>query len=463
VPRSYRLLLVGLLAWSVLAFGGVYPWAYWPVIVISAGLGAWAIPITAAWRDARVRTLGLALCAVAAAIAVQLVPLPPDMVLALSPDTARWLREARFGLTADGGWRPLSLAPRDTAIVLTEFVAFALLLIGLVRAIRHVGIPWLLTQLAGLGMGLAVLGVVQRLLTDADQPLVYGFWRPVQGGNPFGPFVNRNHFAGWMVMALPLLVAFSMGLALDRDGSRRDGWANWLRWSSTVEAHRVLVVVASALGMGLALVVTGSRSGLASLAVGLTAVAALMWRRLPTRGARLAAVTYVVLVMLGAVGWAGVDRTLDRFGPASRDFTSRMAAWRDTLRMVEGFPWAGVGLGAYGEAMLVYQSGPREVQYVQAHNDYLQLAAEGGLLVGLPALGLALVVIRHVRRRCRSGEDAPLTQWIRAGAVGGLVGIAAQSLVEFSLHLPGNGVLFVLLMALALHRPSRPPAHAHRV
>ncbi len=225
----------------------------------------------------------------------------------------------------------------------------------------------------------------------------------------------------------------------------------------------MFVVVASALGMGLALVVTGSRSGLASLAVGLTAVAALMWRRLPTRGARLAAVTYVVVVMLGAVGWAGVNRTIDRFGPASRDFTSRMAAWQDTLRIVERFPWAGVGLGAYGEAMLVYQSGPREVQYVQAHNDYLQLAAEGGLLVGLPALVLALVVIRQVRRRFTSGEDASVTQWIRAGAVGGLVGIAVQSLVEFSLHLPGNGVLFVLLMALALHRPSRPPAHAHRV
>ena len=463
MSRPYRVLLVGLLAWSVLAFGGVYPWAYWPIIVISAGLGAWAIPVTAAWRDPRGHALGLALLAVAAAITVQLVPLPPDVVLAISPETAPWLREARFGQTLDGGWRPLSLAPRDTAIVLAEFCAFALLLVGLVRAIRHVGIPWLLTRLCGLGMGLAVLGILQRLLTDADQPLVYGFWRPVQGGSPFGPFINRNHFAGWMVMALPLIVGFSMGLALSRDGSRRDGWSGWLRWSSTVEAHRVLVVVASALGMGLALVVTGSRSGLASLAVGLTAVAGLMWGHLPTRGARLAAVTYVVLVMLGAVGWAGINRTIDRFGPASRDFTSRMAAWRDTLRMVEGFPWAGVGLGAYGEAMLVYQSGPRDVQYVQAHNDYLQLGSEGGLLVGLPALGLVIVIGRQVRRRFTSGEDAPLTQWIRAGAVGGLVGIAVQSLVEFSLQLPGNGVLFVLLMALALHRPSRPPAHAHRV
>ncbi len=463
VPRSYRLLLVGLIAWSVLAFGGVYPWAYWPIMIIAAGLGMWAIPTTAAWRDPRVRTLGIALIAVAVAIAIQIVPLPSRVVLAVSPDTVLWLREARFGVRIDEAWRTLSLAPRDTTVVLAQFCSFALLLVGLVRAIRHVGIPWLLTQLCGLGMGLAVLGVVQRLLTDIDQPLVYGFWRPADGGNPFGPFVNRNHFAGWMVMMLPLIVGFSIGLALTRDGSRRDGWASWLRWSSTVEAHRVLVVAASALAMGLALVVTGSRSGLASLALGLTAVAGLMWRRLPTRGARLAAVTYVVVVMLAAVGWAGINRTIDRFGPASRDLNSRISAWRDTLRIVEGFPWAGVGLGGYGEAMLVYQSGPRDVQYVQAHNDYLQLAAEGGLLVGLPVLGLVLVAVGQVRRRFTSGEDAPVTQWVRAGAVGGLVGIAAQSLVEFSLHLPGNGVLFVLLMALALHRPSRPPAHAHRV
>jgi O-antigen ligase len=140
-----------------------------------------------------------------------------------------------------------------------------------------------------------------------------------------------------------------------------------------------------------------------------------------------------------------------------------MAAWQDTVRMIERFPWAGVGLGAYGDAMLVYQTGPRDVQYLQAHNDYLQLAAEGGLLVGLPALVLLIVLLRQIRRRMTSGHDGVVIEWVRVGAIGGLVGIGAQSLVEFSLHMPGNAVLFVILMALAVHRPARPPAHAHRV
>ena len=50
---------------------------------------------------------------------------------------------------------------------------------------------------------------MQKALIDPTQPLVYGFWKPLHGGNPFGPFINRNHFAGWMVMALPLVVGYS--------------------------------------------------------------------------------------------------------------------------------------------------------------------------------------------------------------------------------------------------------------
>jgi O-antigen ligase len=463
VPRWYRLLLVSLVAWGALAFGGVYPWAYWPLIVGSAALGIWAIPATAAWRDPRAVTLATALFAVGLAMGIQLIPLPWELVSAISPDANRWLRNARFGVQPEAGWRPLSLAPGATLIVLVKFCALALLFVGLVRAIRHVGIPWFVTQVIGLGVGLAVFGVVQRALIDQDHPLVYGFWQPQYGGSPFGPFVNRNHFAGWMVMALPLAFGYSLGLLREARGGPRAGWRNWLHWSWTVDAHRVLVVGVAAVVMGLALVITGSRSGLISLAVGLAAVAALMWRRLPPGGARLAAATYVIVVVCGAVGWAGLNQTIDRFTPASRDFASRMAAWRDTVRMIEGFPWAGVGMGAYGDAMLVYQTGSRDVQYLQAHNDYLQLAAEGGLLVGLPSLILLGVMLRQIRRRLTSGHDGTVTEWVRVGAIGGLVAIGAQSLVEFSLHMPGNNVMFVILMALAVHRPARPPAHAHRV
>jgi O-antigen ligase len=105
--------------------------------------------------------------------------------------------------------------------------------------------------------------------------------------------------------------------------------------------------------------------------------------------------------------------------------------------------------------MLVYQTAGREEIYLQAHNDYVQVAAEGGLLLVVPAAILLTYIIRTIWRRMRGGDDSVLSGWLRAGAVAGLVGIAAQSLVEFSLQMPGNAVWFVLLAAIAMHRPSR--------
>jgi hypothetical protein len=61
-----------------------------------------------------------------------------------------------------------------------------------------------------------------------------------------------------------------------------------------------------------------------------------------------------------------------------------------------------------------------------------------------------------------AGDDDAQTRWIRIGAVAGLLGIAAQSLVEFSLQMPGNTLLFTVVLAIAMHRPSRSP-RARRV
>jgi O-antigen ligase len=144
-----------------------------------------------------------------------------------------------------------------------------------------------------------------------------------------------------------------------------------------------------------------------------------------------------------------------RFAAASADAGGRIGAWRDTLRIVEDFPVFGVGVGGYRRAMLVYQTEDRQRMYAQAHNEYLQILAEGGLLMALPAVALVVLVVAGIRRRLSSGADDPTTFWIRAGAIAGLAGIAVQSLVEFSLQMPGNRVPFVILLAIALHRPSR--------
>jgi O-antigen ligase len=112
--------------------------------------------------------------------------------------------------------------------------------------------------------------------------------------------------------------------------------------------------------------------------------------------------------------------------------------------------------------MLVYQTAGRHSIYAQAHNEYLQILAEGGLLVAVPVLLAVGVLFATVRRRL-ADDDRDETRWLRAGAIASIAGIAAQSMVEFSLQIPGNAVMCVFVLAITLHRSRSHHAHAHRV
>jgi O-antigen ligase len=101
--------------------------------------------------------------------------------------------------------------------------------------------------------------------------------------------------------------------------------------------------------------------------------------------------------------------------------------------------------------MLLYQQHDPGMIYTESHNDYLQFAAEGGLLLAIPAAACLIVFGTAVRRRFAE-ETSVTTYWIRVGAVTGLAAIALQEVVDFSLQMPGNAALFAVLCAIAVHR-----------
>jgi O-antigen ligase/polysaccharide polymerase Wzy-like membrane protein len=444
-------LLIAALAWGALSFGAVYPWAYWPLAVVSAGIGIHAIIANRAWQDPRIRTLALGLGSIALAIGVQLVALPYSLIGQLSPSLDRFFRDYQLAYHP-ASVHSLSIAASSTLTALVLFIAFALLLIGLVSALERMSLDWTVTQLMGLGVALVVIGLVQKAFpADTANPTVYGFWQPRHGGNPFGPFINRNHYAGWMVMAMPVVAGYACAQLAQAERPYARGLAATLRWLARVDSSRFILVGFCALMMGTALVVTGSRSGVASFAVAMLVFGLLAMRLSRGGRARVKVAVCMIVILVAAVGWAGVDRTVGRFLVARADAPSRLVAWQDTARIIDDFPLVGTGMGTYAQAMMVYQTGGRPRMYAQAHNDYLQIVAEGGGLVAIPVVVTALIVAAGIRRRLRRGDDSA-TYWVRAGAIAGLAGIAAQSLVEFSLQMPGNTVLFVLLLAIALHR-----------
>lgn len=322
-------------------------------------------------------------------------------------------------------------------------------LLALARALEGAGVRRLAIGLVGLGTLLAVIGIVQKATFTGS---VYGFWEPTFRGSPFGPFANKNHFAGWMMMTLSLSLGYFAALVARGMRGVRPGWRARILWFASPDANRAVLVAAAVAVMGLSLVMTLSRSGITCfiLALALTGLAVL--RRQQSGSKRFVATAYLTLVLTLSIGWAGLDAVARRFAEGSRSGQSRIEVWNDTLEIVRAFPIAGTGLNTYGTSMLFYQTVQPQLHYREAHNDYLQLAAEGGLLLGIPILLTVGLFVRDVRRRFRESRDDESTYWIRVGAVTGLVAIAFQEIVEFSLQMPGNALLFTVLAAIAIHR-----------
>ena len=324
---------------------------------------------------------------------------------------------------------------------------------GTAKLMSDAGARRLVQMLLITGVALALVGIIQRPLYAGK---IYGFWTPLQtplqGGSPFGPFVNRNHFAGWMLLVLPLALGYlCASLARAMRGVKRE-LRDRLLWLSSPDANKLILAATGIVIMGLALVLTLSRSGIGALVLALAMTGWFALRRLQDRSRKILAIGYVVLLAVLTVGWVGIETVAARFSEAGwRQFDGRIGAWADAVATFQRHWLTGTGLNTYQVANLFYQEHNTESFTSAAHNDYLQLAAEGGLVLIVAIVSCVLLFVRDVRRRFAEDADSS-AYWLRAGAVTGLVAIAIQETVEFSLQIPGNAALFAVVCAIALHR-----------
>jgi O-antigen ligase len=256
-----------------------------------------------------------------------------------------------------------------------------------------------------------------------------------------------------MLMILPLALGY-LCAALARAMRREERtWHGRLIWLVTPEANKLILIAGGIAIMGLALVLTFSRSGIISLALALLVIGGLVIRQLPGRWRKLIAAGYLVLLAITLIAWVGPDALVHRFGEA--EFVGgRLGVWADARDTVGRHWLTGTGLNTYQFSNLIYQRHDMTAIATSAHNDYLQLAAEGGLLLTIPAAICIALFIRDVRRRLLEDKGSS-AYWIRAGAVTAIVAIALQEIVEFSLQMPGNAALFAVVSAIALHRAPR--------
>jgi O-antigen ligase len=449
----FELSVILLLAWGVLAFGAPYPWAYSALLVFS--LVPTALGVRASRGRVPSRALMVALGAgFLAGVAQVLVParvVPSTWQAGAAADFRQLYAQIMLQPMASWGAAAISIAPSRTVLGLAFLAAFGLLLFGVAKGLSAVGPKRIVRGMVGLGALVAFVGLIHR---SVNAEATYGFWVPFGSRGPLAPFANENHFSGWMAMVLSLSIgsfAGALARALDRSGLT---WRDRVIWLSSPQASEILLTGVAAAIMALSIVMTFSRGGLLALVAVVLIGSSWMFRR--QKGLRrLFGGAAVIGMLILAATWGGADITIGQFEGASVDFGGRKEIWHDTLRIIDDYPVTGTGLNTLGIAMLHYQTSPTtEFLVTEAHNDYLQLAAEGGWLLGIPLLATLGMFVWTVKRRFAEGADDPRTYWIRAGAVTGLCSIAVLEMTDFTLQMPGAAAAFVVLAAIAIHRPA---------
>lgn len=425
---------------AVLLKGGVHAQQWeWSALGLSLGAIFWVTQNK--YDRAPGNPWGLALLAgVLGWMLFQLAPLPPGLVAWLSPERWQNVAAARNLTGRDPAtWVALSVSPMAT----TERLLFVLPAMAAFVAAREMAWRWAdrlwiafapLVAIAGLE---SLLGLVQFYLMRMDGGST---------GSATGTYVNRNHFAGLLEMVLPVVLTWAI--------------ATWRRKTTRHEqpvgvaiATATLVAISGCILIGV--VLSLSRMGFIStlIAAGITLLLLLTsWGSPESPRSRWRWTIPAAAVLLIAVFLPTRELVL-RFADlaATEEITedTRVEIWRNTLEVTSDYRWTGCGLGAYEPCLYKYKTAAPVNRVDFAHNDYLQIFAEFGLIGSLLVAVLAGWILWRplsvvVWRRGSGNRELAI------GLLGSLLIIGLHSLADFNLYIPANAAAFAWIAGVAV-------------
>lgn len=344
------------------------------------------------------------------------------------------------------------------AIQLTALVFVTLLLLHYTST--KVRLRRLIYVIIGIGVVSALFGIIRYHLQTSP-----GFVLPAleTGGRSFGQFINRNHFAVLLEMSLGL----TLGLIVGDFGRRR----------------RVLVFLAIGALLWIAIIYSSSRGGIVAALCQLLFVGAFLgpvrgltsddddsrWRRTEKLVGGLLMRAFLIICLIGllvyGVSWISGENVVGNLQLAVTDFSqqqmgnnvnsSRKEIWSASWQMFKAHPISGVGFGGYWIGITKYHHASGQITPQQAHNDYLELMASGGLIACAFGIWFVFIVVKRAQRRIHSLD--PDSRAAALGALAGIFAVAIHSFFDFGLHIMINAVILFALVVIAVHQPGLAP------
>lgn len=344
----------------------------------------------------------------------------PSVLLPLLALTALAFLQSWTGSSAD------SFQTRFFALQLLALSAFLALLYRYAATAQRMRL--LAYTVIGIAVVSAIFGIL-RLTTQHETGFVLPLLRQNQG---FAQFVNKNHFAYLIEMAIGLIIGLAFGERTKQN----------------------LVYLAFLIPLWVALVLSNSRGGILAILVQVLIATMLLvrWPRL-----KIALAVVLVAGVCAGTLWVGGDRLANTIAPATNDLTTNVASsrenasrneiWRATLKLFSAHPVIGAGLGGYWIGITAYHDASGALVPQEAHNDYLELLASGGVIGFVIGVWFLVTVIRVTKSNLSMSKG--FVHALRAGAVIGIAGVLVHSLFDFGLHLLGNAFVFLTLIMMA--------------
>jgi O-antigen ligase/tetratricopeptide (TPR) repeat protein len=437
----------GAVAFQALAFLGHLLFS-WPVMAVlqdqrhwtleaalAALLGAVALADRALDRDRPLRAdpVLVSLLALAAIVLLQLVPLPAGLVGLLSPGRLRMAREvAEAQGDSAPSWLPLTACLACTRANLLLLVSYISIFYAASRLFSSKGRWKPVFAAAAAGAVVLAFHGLGQVVADPDV-------------RPASVLIGPNRLASLLGMAGGCALALFLAERARRKSERQLSGLQGLR------SRPELAWIAAAVVVEIALVLTLSRMGIASfLAAGALALA-LLWRK---RYAWAAVAGGLLVLALNAA--FAVEPVLDRYSLLfEQDLTGagRLAGWRTALPLIPDHPVLGSGAGTFKHVFRLYQDPSLPGWWTYAHNDYLNLFTDAGVL-GFAAGAAAISFALRRMVSLRASRD-PETRAVAAAGFVGVFGVLIHSLADFPLQEPAVASLFFLIAGVACGRAAR--------
>jgi O-antigen ligase len=443
-------LLLLILVWVPVPLGSNRAWS-WSLFEI--GVFALTAAWVALWALGRVRPGAAALAARPAAVlaicwlaeqALHLMPLPIAWVEVLSPHAARvqHLTDA-VGVTRQ--WMTLSVDPMAAhAALLKGFAYWALFFLVLVLARTRDRVLLLARVLVYTSVAIAVYGVLLHLAGVRGE-----FFGTLidHGLQASATFVNRNHFAGHLEMTLAIGVGLLIAGLSDR---RAPTWKRFLAHALDWTLSPKMMLRLALCILVIALTTTHSRMGNAAFfsSLLLAGCVGIALSRHATRNTVILLASLVVIDLAIVGSWFGVERLAQRMQEThAADVAGREEPAAYAFGIVRDYPIFGAGPGSFSMVFPAYRPETVGAFYDHAHNDYVEFAAESGLL-GLAILGAFVAMTLLAALKAQWVRRDPLMRGMSFACIMGVTSILIHSWVDFNLQIPANAAYFMVLLAL---------------